>query len=78
MSRVQSTDFDVVVCVWVRTVWLTSLLDVQLVSVPSLDMCEWIRGRVWTSVKCVKDARCIEGSCGDVVRLQTYSTGLFC
>ena len=29
-------------------------------------------------MKCVKDARCIEGSCGDVVRLQTCYTGLSC
>ncbi len=29
-------------------------------------------------MKCVKDARCIEGSCGDVVRLQTFYTGLSC
>jgi hypothetical protein len=46
VSRVQSTDFDVLVWVWVRTVRLTSRLDVQEVSVPSLDMCESIRGRV--------------------------------
>jgi hypothetical protein len=29
-------------------------------------------------VKCVKDAGCIEGSCGHVVRLQTCYTGLPC
>ncbi len=42
MSRVQSTDFDLLACVWVRTVRLTSRLDVKTVSVPSLDMCESI------------------------------------
>jgi hypothetical protein len=28
VSRVQSTEFDVLFCVWVWTVWLTSRLDV--------------------------------------------------
>ncbi len=46
VSRVQSTDFDVLLCVWVWTVRLTSRLDVQTVSVPSLDMCESIPGLV--------------------------------
>ena len=36
---VQSTDFDVLLCVWGRTVRLTSRLDFQGVSVPCLDMC---------------------------------------
>ncbi len=34
----------------------------------------WIDSR--TSVKCVKDARCIEGSCEHLVRLQTWYTRL--
>ncbi len=29
-------------------------------------------------MKCVKDAGCIEGSCGHVVRLQTCYTGIYC
>ncbi len=47
VSRVQSTDFDVLLCVWVRTVRLSSPLDFQFVSDPSLVMCESIPGRVW-------------------------------
>jgi hypothetical protein len=46
VSGVQSHDFDVLLCVWVWTVRLTSRLDVQCVSFPSLDMCESIPGRV--------------------------------
>jgi hypothetical protein len=60
VSRVQSTDFDVLVCLGGWTVRLTSRLDVQGVSVPSLtcvnrfeDECEvcercWVyRGLLW-------------------------------
>ncbi len=36
----------------------------------------WIDSR--TSVKCVKDARCIEGSCAHLIRLQTCYTGISC
>jgi hypothetical protein len=36
----------------------------------------WIDSR--TSVKCVKDGRCIEGCCGHLVRLQPFYTGLSC
>ncbi len=46
MGLGQSTDFDVLFCVWVRTVRMTSRLDVQAVSVPVLDMCEEMSGRV--------------------------------
>ena len=46
MSLVQSTDFDVLFFVWVWTERLTSRLDVQFVSVPVLDMCEEMSGRV--------------------------------
>ncbi len=50
------------------------------VSTRRLD-CEWsLPWHVWidsrTSVKCVKDGRCIEGSCWHLVRLQTCYTGL--
>ena len=48
----------------------------RLVRECSLPWHVWIDSR--TSVKCVKDAGCIEGSCGHVVRLQTCYTGLSC
>ncbi len=39
--------------------------------------CPWhLWSDVRTSVKCVKDGRCREGSCTHLVRLQTYYTGL--
>jgi hypothetical protein len=46
VSLVQISDFDVLSCVWVWTVRLTDRLDVQYVSVPALDMCEEMSGRV--------------------------------
>jgi hypothetical protein len=60
VSRVQSTDFDVVVlCVGAdRTADVSTR---RLGSECFLPWHVWIDSR--TSVKCVKDARCIEGSC---------------
>ncbi len=73
---VQSTDFDALLCVGVDRTACVLTYSRRLGSECSLPFHVWIDSR--TSVKCVKDARCIEGSCGHLVRLQNCNEGVSC
>ena len=62
VSRVQSTDFDLFLCVGADR--SSDVSTRRLVRECSLPWHVWIDSR--TSVKCVKDARCIEGALVDI------------